>query len=179
MGNKSSVAMFIMSGVLILFATYASLLPDIIECKSSVEINVKKEEVIDYLSVSENWKDWLFEEGNQDDSFRILTAGPAQGVGSVLKWFSDEIGDGALEIKKISDELIVFERITDSNAFRDRGYIKIKEIESGIKLEWIDSLDVSTSFMARYAAQDESYHVRIDSVNLTSLNQLKTKLEKK
>lgn len=180
MGNKSSVAMFTLSGILILFATYASLLPDVIECKSSVVVNTDKTSAIDYLSNSENWKYWLFEENTNDDSWRVLTSGPKKGVGSVLKWLSDEIGDGGLEIKKITKNQIVFERITDNNAFRDRGYINFSDSdEGGVKIEWIDSLDVSTSFMARYAAQEETYVHRIDSVNLVSLNQLKSKLEAK
>lgn len=179
MGNKSSVAMFTLSGILILFAAYASLLPDVIECKSSIVVKTNKASAIDYLSTSENWKHWLFEENTNDKSWRILTSGPEKGVGSVLKWLSDEIGDGGLELKKITDSQIIFERITDNNAFRDRGYINFSELEDGIKIEWIDSLDVSTSFMARYAAQEETYVDRIDSVNLVSLNQLKTKLEAK
>ena len=150
--------MFTMSGVLLLFATFASLLPDVIESKSSVLILENKSTVTKYL-------------------WRVLTSGEEEGVGSVLKWFSDLIGDGALEVKKVKDNIVVFERITDNNEYSGRGYIKITELENGVKIDWIDSLDISRSFMARYHAQDVKYIKKIDSVNNVMLQNLKLQLE--
>ena len=177
MQNRSTFAMFTMSGILLLFATFASLLPDVLESNSSVIINVKKEKVIDYLSAANNWGVWMFDRSDKDDSWRTLTSGEIKGVGSTVKWFSSVIGDGGLEIKKISDEIIIFERITDNNAYRDRGYLTFKEIAEGIEVKWLDSLDISTSFMARFHAQDENYINKIDSVNTEMLLNLKFELE--
>jgi hypothetical protein len=177
MQNRSAIAMFTMSGILLLFATFASLLPDVLESKSSVVIRSDKTAVVDFLSTAKNWEVWMFNQSEKDDSWRILTAGEDKGEGSVLKWFSNIIGDGALEIKKVENDLIVFERITDNNAYRDRGYIAITEVEQGVKVDWIDSLDISTSFMARYNAQDERYINKIDSVNNVMLLNLKQVLE--
>jgi hypothetical protein len=178
MQNRSAIAMFTMSGILLLFATFASLLPDVLESKSSVLISTSKSSITDYLSTAKNWEGWMFDQSEKDDSWRTLTSGEEQGEGSVLKWFSKIIGDGALEVKSIKNDLIVFERITDNNAYRDRGYLTITEVENGVRLDWIDSLDISTSFMARYYAQDERYINKIDSVNNVMLQSLKLELEK-
>lgn len=177
MQNRSTIAMFIMSGILLLFATFASLLPDVLASNSSVVIKANKTEVIDYLSTANNWASWMFNKSEKDDSWRTLTSGEDKGEGSVLKWFSEIIGDGGLEIKRISENEIVFERITDNNAYRDRGYLTITEVPEGVKVNWLDSLDISTSFMARYHAQDEKYINKIDSVNNEMLLQLKLELE--
>lgn len=168
--------MFSLSGILILFATYASLLPDVLESKTRVDVSCSKQDALNYLSVSENWEEWIFQE-NKDETFRTLLSGATSGEGSVLKWFSDVIGDGALELKKINDSLIVFERITDNNAFRDRGFLKFSESYSGLSIEFVDSLDVSTNFMARYSAQEDDYIEKINRVNQETLNKLKEKLE--
>lgn len=177
MQNRSAIAMFTMSGVLLLFATFASLLPDVIESNSSVLISENKSTVTKYLSTAKNWESWMFSDADKDSSWRVITSGKEEGVGSVLKWFSDLIGDGALEVKKVENNIVVFERITDNNAYSDRGYIRITELENGVKLNWIDSLDISRSFMARYHAQDVKYLEKIDSVNNVMLQNLKFQLE--
>lgn len=170
--------MFTMSGILLLFATFASLLPDVLESNSSVVISVNKSTAIEYLSTANNWGVWMFEKSDKDESWRTLTSGEEKGVGSVVKWFSDVIGDGGLEIKKITKDQIVFERITDNNAYRDRGYLTFTDKQGGVEVEWLDSLDISTSFMARFHAQDEEYINKIDSVNNEMLLKLKFELEK-
>lgn len=177
MQNRSAMAMFIISGFLLLFATYASLLPDVLESNSSVVVATSKSKVVEYLSTAKNWENWIFKDTNKDNSWRVLTSGVEKGEGSVLKWFSELIGDGALEVKKVENDIIIFERISDNNLYRDRGYIRINEFEGGVKLDWTDSLDVSTNFMARYYAQDERYIKKIDSINNTILLNLKSQLE--
>ena len=178
MGNKSVIAMFGMSGLLVLFAGYASILPDVLESNAQVEISISKNDLKRYLSSAENFKDWMFSDGVKRDEWRILLSGKKTGKGSVLKWFSESIGDGALEVKTVSDSHIVFERISDNNSFRDRGYLFFDLIDSNrVKLRFIDSLDVSTNFAARYEAQDEDYIEKIDASNLIVLKRLKQKIE--
>ena len=72
----------------------------------------------------------------------------------------------------------MFERISDNNLFRDRGYLFFDAIDSNhVNLRLIDSLDVSTNFAARYEAQDEDYIEKIDASNLVVLKRLKQKIE--
>ena len=178
MGNKAAIALFGMSGILILFATYTSLLPDVVESKAQIEINSSKSQLIHYLSSAKDWDEWLFtEEIKKTEGWKIMTAGKSDGEGSVLKWFSEGIGDGALEIKKIDSSQIIFERISDNNSFRDRCYLFIEDVHNGILLKMVDSLDLSTNFFARYEAQDESYIDDINSSNYEVLRRLKTRLE--
>jgi len=178
MGNKSVIAMFGMSGLLVLFAGYASILPDVLESNAQVEISTSKNKLKHYLSSAENFQDWMFSDGVKRDEWRILLSGKKTGEGSVLKWFSESIGDGGLEVKMVSDSHIVFERISDNNLFRDRGYLFFDAIDSNhVNLRLIDSLDVSTNFAARYEAQDEDYIEKIDASNLVVLKRLKQKIE--
>lgn len=180
MGNKAVIALFGMSGLLILFATYASLLPDVLESKSQMEIKTDKTSLINYLSNASDWDEWLFPESvkNMDD-WKTLSAGKTNGEGSVIKWFSEAMGDGGLEIKSIDSTKIVFERISDNNAFRDRGYLKFQETGNGVLVSLLDSLDISTNFIARYEAQDETYLSIIDSSNAEVLKRLKLIIESK
>tara|TARA_B100000963_G_C22620613_1_gene669768 strand:+ start:213 stop:758 length:546 start_codon:yes stop_codon:yes gene_type:complete len=178
MGNKAAIALFGMSGILILFATYTSLLPDVIESKAQIEISSPKLQLIHYLSSAKDWDEWLFtEEIKKTEDWKTMTAGESDGEGSVLKWFSEGIGDGALEIKKIDSAQIVFERISDNNSFRDRCYLFLENSKNGTLLKMVDSLDLSTNFFARYEAQDQSYIDDIDSSNLEVLKRLKLILE--
>ena len=106
-----------------------------------------------------------------------MNAGKTSGEGSVLKWFSESIGDGGLEIKKIKDDLIVFERISDNGAFEDRGYLYLIPTDSSTTIKLIDSLSIKSNVIARYDAQDDSYIQHIDSINLEVLKRLKMNLE--
>jgi len=180
MGNKAVIALFGMSGLLLLFATYTSLLPDVIESSAQIEINSSKSELINYLSKAKDWEEWLFTENiKKGEDWNTMTAGKSNGEGSVLKWFSEDIGDGALEIKKIDSTQIIFERISDNNSFRDRCYLILEDLENITLLKMIDSLDISTNFFARYQAQEESYITDIDSSNQEVLKRLKFILENK
>ncbi len=178
MGNKAAIALFGMSGILILFATYTSLLPDVIESRAKIEISSPKPKLIQYLSKAKDWEEWLFTDNiKKSEGWKTMTAGKSFGEGSVLKWFSEGIGDGALEIKKIDSAQIVFERISDNNSFRDRCYLFLENSKNGTLLKMVDSLDLSTNFFARYEAQDQSYIEDIDSSNLEVLRRLKSILE--
>ena len=178
--NKAAIALFGMSGILILFATYTSLLPDIIESRVEIEVNTTKFELISYLSKAKDWEEWMFtEEVKNSENWKTQSAGKSEGEGSVLKWFSETIGDGGLEIKKIDSSLVKFERISDNNSFRDRCYFFLSTTKEGILLKMLDSLDLSTNFFARYEAQDDSYVKKINSSNLEVLKRLKYILENK
>lgn len=178
MRNKSAIALFGMSGLLVLFATYASLLPDVIASKAEIEIKASSTEIITFLKKAENWADFAFaDEVKHNGKWRIMLSGKESGEGSVLKWFSDKIGDGGLEIKRVNADTLIFERISDNNAFRDRGYFSFAQNDSVTKVSFLDSLDLSTNFMARYEAQDDTYLPKIDSNNLEMLKRLKTVIE--
>lgn len=180
MGNKAGIALLGMSGLLILFATYASLLPDVLASKTTIKVTVPPSEVVRHLSTAGDWEDWMFSHQVKSvGEWRTLVSGKNSGEGSVLKWFSKVLGDGGLEIKTISNNKVVFERISDGNAFRDRGYFFIDSIAEGTDITFLDSLDVSTNFMARYEAQDSSYIEKINASNLEMLQRLKKQLEQK
>ena len=180
MGNKAAIALFGMSGLLVLFATYASLLPDVLKSEAQVEVKIDKERAIKYLSSASDWDDWLFPHSVKEmDDWKTLSAGKSFGEGSVIKWFSEAMGDGGLEIKSIDSSQIIFERISDNNAFRDRGYINFEKTVNGVLIYMIDSLDISTNFIARFEAQNEDYIEMINSSNVEVLTRLKLILETK
>tara|TARA_Y100000766_G_C18902264_1_gene604001 strand:+ start:107 stop:652 length:546 start_codon:yes stop_codon:yes gene_type:complete len=181
MGNKAAIALFGMSGLLLLFSTYISLLPDLIESRAEIEINYSRAELINYLSKVSDWENWLFtEEVKKSEDWRTITTGKSVGEGSVLKWFSDDIGDGALEIKKIDSTQIVFERVSDNGSFQDRCYLNIQSNSTnGSIIKMIDSLDISANFFARYEAQKESYIQDINSSNFKVLRRFKAVVENK
>lgn len=180
MGNKAAIALFGMSGLLLLFSTYISLLPDVIESRAEIEINCKKDELISYLSRATDWEEWLFQEQVKNaEGWKTISAGRSLGEGSVLKWFSESIGDGALEIKKIDSAQIVFERVSDNGSFQDRCYLNFQNNSDGLVIKMIDSLDLSANFFARYEAQEESYIQDINSNNFKVLKRLKFAVENK
>lgn len=176
MGNKAAIALFTVSGVLVLFSVYASLLPDVLASKTSIEIQASNQDVARYLGKAKNWEEWLFSAETKKDGWRILTSGKDSAEGSVLKWFSELEGDGGLEIKRLSFDTIVFERISDNNAFRDRGYLFLETTDSVTQITFLDSLDISTNFVARYNAQDTTYLEKINMENQSALRRLKYKL---
>ncbi len=180
MGNKAAIALFGMSGILVLFAAYASILPDVLESKAQVEINASNHEVVSYLTKASDWEEWMFTENIKGKGeWRTMNSGKVSGEGSVLKWFSEIIGDGGLEIKKIDTNQIVFERVSDNGSFEDRCYLNIKSVKKGVVIKMIDSLSVKSNFIARYEAQDDSYIKMLDSSNFKLLERLKSKIEAK
>ena len=178
MGNKAAIALFGMSGILVLFAAYASFLPDVLESKAQVEINTTRTEIVNHLNKAGDWEEWLFENEVKDKGeWRTVTSGKSSGEGSVLKWFSKIIGDGGLEIKKLDSTQIVFERISDNGSFEDRCYLNLESTENGVLIKMVDSLGIKSNFIARYEAQDEDYIKVIDSNNKKLLERLKAQIE--
>lgn len=180
MENKAAIALFGMSGLLILFAAYVSFLPDILESKAEVKVKASKTDVVRYLTRARDWETWLFKpEIKESSSWRTMASGKDTGEGSVLKWFSESIGDGGLEIKKIDTNQIVFERISDNGGFEDRCYLDLISDGDYVVIKMIDSLSIKSNFIARYEAQDDSYIKMIDSSNVEVLRRLKSNLETK
>ncbi len=178
MGNKAAFALFGMSGLIVLFAAYVSFLPDILESKAEVKVNASKTDVVAYLTRAKDWETWLFKPKiRESSSWRTMTSGKESGEGSVLKWFSESIGDGGLEIKKINTNQIVFDRISDNGAFEDRCYLNLISDGDYVVIKMIDSLSIKSNFIARYKAQDYSYLKTIDSSNVEVLRRLKSNLE--
>lgn len=146
---------------------FVSLLPNTVELETKYHYQNSKEEIINYLSTSENWKDWLFYVPK--DEIKYIQNGPQDGEGAGFKWFSPKEGDGVIEIKHVHENSITYELVTDNGRFRERGIFLMKENEGKTTVIWQDTLDVSTNLFARWAANSNAFAKRINEKNLSTL----------
>jgi len=144
-----------------------SLLPNTVELESKHNFSNSKKEIIGYLSTSENWKDWLFLVPKSE--VKYIQNGPQQGEGAGFKWFNTREGDGVIEIKRVRENSITYELVTDNGQFRERGSFVLNENNKGVVVVWQDTLDVSTNIFARWAANSEGFAKRINEKNLSTL----------
>lgn len=149
---------------------FVSMLPNTVELESKYHFNHSQEQVVSYLSTSENWKNWLFYVPKNE--LEYIQNGPEKGDGSGFKWFNTQEGDGVLEIKKVLENSIAYELVTDDGNFRERGVFLIDGNDTNTVVIWQDTLDVSTNLFARWAADNEGFSDRINKKNLSTLHKI-------
>jgi hypothetical protein len=167
MKGKGPIIVVVFSLLIAVFMAFVSLLPNTLELESNHVFNNSKEEIIDYLATSENWKNWLFFVPKSE--LEYIQNGPQNGEGAGFKWFSNDEGDGVIEIIKVSNTSVSYEMVTDNGQFRERGTFIVKEKGTKAMVTWQDTLDVSTSLFGRWAARTEGFARRINKKNLSTL----------
>lgn len=171
--HKKSVIILVIGSILIgLIAIYISFLPKLIPVTVSQKCSVNIPDAKLYLDTPTNWINWMVQPQNKVD--KVQNVKNQTGTGAVGKWWSEKLGDGAIEILTISDSSINYQLISDNNSFRERGKLIFKSINSlnndSITITWLDTLDISTSLPARWQAETIKKH--ISSGNSKMLNQL-------
>jgi hypothetical protein len=167
MKTKGAVVIVVFSILVIVLMGLVSLLPNTVELEAKYEYSNSKKEVLDFLSTTEHWKDWLFYVPKGE--LKYLQNGPKEGVGSSFKWFHDKEGDGVIEIKGMSSNGLTYELITDNGLFRERGSFVLSKKAGKTQVVWQDTLDVSTSLFGRWAAKEEGFAQRLNKKNRSVL----------
>lgn len=158
-------SLFIGAGVVLV-----SFLPELVISECQHEYKESPQELSTYFSTSDNWKDWLFYLPKEEKKY--IQNGPLQGKGASFKWFCDKEGDGVVEITAVSKESVNYQLVTDNGQFRNRGRFLFKKGVLNTKVVWQDTLDVSTSVFARWAARKGSFEDRITAKNKSVLNKI-------
>jgi len=168
--HKKSVIILVISSILIgLAAIYISFLPKLIPISVNQSSLVPKNEIKLFLDTPTNWISWMVQPASKIK--KVHNVANQTGTGAVGKWWSDELGDGAIEILAISDTTINYQLISDNNNFRERGKLIFKQTtENEVNITWLDTLDISTSLPARWQASSIQNH--IETGNQKMLNQL-------
>ena len=165
MSGKGPIAVVVLSVTVMIIMGLISMLPTTVVLESTHSFTVSQEKVNSYFTNPERWKEWLI--NGDDSSIKFLQNGPSVGDGAGYKWFSDIQGDGAIEIKVLSKISVGYELVTDNGQFRERGsFIFKSNVESNkVVVTWQDTLDVSTNFHARYAANKDGFTDRLNNKN--------------
>ncbi len=165
MSGKGPIAVVVLSIIVMVVMGLISMLPTTVVLESTHSFSVSKEKLNSYFSSPELWKIWLI--NSEDPSIKFLQNGPVTGDGAGYKWFSDIQGDGAIEITVLSESRIGYELVTDNGQFRERGSFIFKTDTqlNSIAVTWQDTLDVSTNFHARYAANNDTFAGQLNTKN--------------
>ena len=172
MKGKGPVVLIAFTLIVAITVGFISFLPKTLVIESEVKINASAGEIRSFLAYPKNWDLWFFLPEDQDRKY--MTMGAERGVGAGLKWFSEKEGDGALEIKYIEKEKINYDLISDNNQFRSKGGFSMVEDRDTMLVTWNDTLDVSTSIVARWAARDSSFALQLAKNNTEILERLRT-----
>lgn len=170
MKQKAPIFIVVVSLVIGAFMLLVATLPKTVNIQSEINSKNSKEEILSYLSTSENWKDWLFYIPKTE--IRYIQNGPLQGKGAGFKWFHENEGDGVIEIVDVKADRVVYQLVTDNGQYRDKGSFFLKESDGKTTIVWQDTLDVSTNLYARWAANSESFGVRLGNKNLGTLKKI-------
>ena len=149
------------------FMLFVATLPKTVNVQTEMNSENSKEEILSYLSTSENWKDWLFYIPKSE--LRYIQNGPLRGKGAGFKWFHENEGDGVIEIVDVLEDRVVYQLVTDNGQYRDKGSFVVKDNEGKTAIVWEDTLDVSTNLYARWSARNESFGFRLGLKNFSTL----------
>ena len=172
MKGKGPVILILITLLLVLLIAGVSFLPKMVVVESQVKITASAGEIRTFLAYPKNWDLWFF--SPEDVDRKYMTMGKERGVGAGLKWFSEREGDGALEIKYLEKERVNYDLISDNNQFRSKGGFSMVEDRDTILLTWHDTLDLSTSLLARWNAKDSALVQHLSVQNTALLNRLRS-----
>jgi len=158
--HKKSVIVLVIGSIIIgLIAIYISFLPKLIPITVSQKSSVSISNIKFYLDTPTNWINWMVQPQNKIE--KVQNVKNQTGTGAVGKWWSESLGDGAIEILTISDTSINYQLISDNNNFRERGKITFNHFNNdSLTISWFDTLDISTSLPARWQSESIKEHIR-------------------
>lgn len=183
MNQKGVVVLVSISVVIVLIMSWVSFLPKVIVLDTVVCSKKSRDTAESFFLDSENWKQFLFwsEERGLELPERFMQNGPTQGEGAGFKWFDKKQGDGALEILGIkngeNNVTIDYQLVTGNGQFRERGifiFSDENEADSICNFLWSDTLDLSTNFAARLAADKDGFSEKMTASNAKVLTYLET-----
>lgn len=176
MQTKLALGMVVFSLLIGGLALYISFLPELVYVQVETNVNKEDHEVDEYLSNPANWENWIV--GDIDLIERSMVVKNESGDSLILKWWSKEIGDGALELLSVDSvrNTIRYQMVTDNALYREKGELLWEKTIGGTKIVWKDTLDISTNLTSRWMAGD-GLEEMVESGNQNMLNQLRSELK--
>lgn len=171
MQTKLALFMVVLSVLIGGTALFISFLPEFVYVQSSVKLTSDDEIIDEFITQPSNWKLWILGDTSLIDNSR--TVRNEKGDSLVFKWWSKELGDGALEFLKVDKEenFVHYQLVSDNAVYREKGRLSWACQEQNCTITWSDTLDISTNLGSRWKAGDglEAY---IEAGNQKMLNAL-------
>jgi hypothetical protein len=111
--------------------------PSHIHVERSATINQKQDVVFKYVNNLSNWNSWS-PWYMLDTAARYSSEGPAEGVGSILKWESEvrNVGKGSMKIIDSKPDSLIREELSFMEGGVATSYYRFTSDDGGTKVTW-------------------------------------------
>jgi len=147
LGSKWLINLFIVVFLVILTGLF---LPEEYEVERSVEINAPADKVYAAIVDLRKWEQWST--WYQMDPNAVMTYdGPDRAIGMRLRWRSDIIGRGSIEITSLQfNRQLIYSVKNPEHGITAHGELRLRSLESGTQLTWSSRGNVGVNIIDRY-----------------------------
>jgi hypothetical protein len=171
MQTKLALFMVVFSLLIGGFALYVSFLPEFVFVQVSAKTKATDQEVDDFITRPKNWSNWIIGDTSLIENSKVVNN--KEGKPLILKWWSAEVGDGALELLQVDSNrnFISYQLVSDNAVYREKGVLSWDVQNGETKISWADTLDISTNLGSRWKA-GKGLEEFIEQGNQKMLNEL-------
>jgi hypothetical protein len=137
--------------LLVLLLAVAFFLPSKFSGQRSTVVAAPAGALYSRLATPRTWATWSAWTTRADSTLVYTYAGPDSGVGAVMRFTAQKMGNGELEIVEARPEQAVgYELRLTGTDMKVRGQVTLEPAEGGTKVTWTDSGDLGRNVLLRY-----------------------------
>ena len=107
------------------------------------------------MATPRTWATWSAWTAEADPTLLYAYAGPDSGIGAVMKFTAQRMGNGELEIvEAVPGQAVGYELRMAGTDMKVSGRVTLEPAGNGTKVTWRDSGDLGRNVLLRYLAPD-------------------------
>jgi hypothetical protein len=139
--------------VLALFLAIAFFLPSRFVVERSTVIAAPADSIYARVATPRTWATWSAWTAREDPTLVYTYVGPGSGVGAVMRFTAQRMGNGELEIvEAVPGRAVGYELRMTGMDMKVRGRVTFEPAATGTKVTWRDSGDLGGNVLLRYLA---------------------------
>jgi hypothetical protein len=137
--------------LLILLLAVAFFLPATFSVQRSAVIAAPAEQIYAKFATPRTWATWSAWTTEADPTLVYTYAGPDYGVGAIMKFTAQRMGNGELEIvEAVPSRSVGYELRMTGTDMKVNGQVTLEPAEGGTKVTWHDAGDLGKNVLLRY-----------------------------
>ena len=137
--------------LLILLMAVAFFLPATFSVQRSAVIAAPAERIYAKFATPRTWATWSAWTTAADSTLVYTYAGPDSGVGAIMKFTAEKMGNGELEIvEAVPGQAVGYALRMTGTDMKVNGHVTFEPAEGGTKVTWHDSGDLGRNVLLRY-----------------------------
>ena len=137
--------------LLVLFLVIGFFLPSTFAVERSTVVAAPADSLWVRVATPRTWATWSAWTAKEDSTLAYTYAGPESGVGAVMRFTAQKMGNGELEIvEAVPGRVVGYELRLAGTDMKVNGRVTLEPEGDGTKVTWRDSGDLGGNVLLRY-----------------------------